>query len=79
MVNLKRPKDFSSKFHELGSSSQEHFMLCFNRVWLKLLDVHATGEEEIVSVRGTIMGSNKVYKAMYSRSDDAIYLDIIDS
>lgn len=79
MVNLEKPKDFSSKFHELGSSSQEHFMLCFNRVWLKFLDVNATGEEEVMNAQGTIMGSNKDYKAMYSRSDDIIYLDIIDS
>ena len=53
-------------------------MLCFNRVWLKFLDANAT-EEEVINAQGTIMGSNKDYKAMYSRSDDTIYLDIIDS
>ncbi len=54
-------------------------MLCFNRVWLKFLDADATEEEEVMNAQGAIMGSNKDYKAMYSRSDDTIYLDIIDS
>ncbi|MFQ5788414.1 MAG: hypothetical protein ACE5H1_10605 [Thermodesulfobacteriota bacterium] len=78
MVNLEKPEDFTAKFQALGPSSQEHFILCFNRVWLRLLDINATGEEDYVRSVGTILGSNKMYKAIYSRDDDKILVDIID-
>jgi len=78
MVDLERSEDFNSKFKALGSTSQDHFLLCFNRMWLKFLDANATGEDDYQKAEGTIMGSDKKYKAMYSRSDGLICLDIID-
>ena len=78
MINIRRSESFNSKFLSLGPTSQDHFVLSFNRVWKELLDVDATGEIEYIDVIETILGSNKKFRAFYSRLDEAIYLDIID-
>lgn len=77
MVNLEKSETFSSKFMMLGTTSQDYLIIQLHRIWLNFLDINATGEEEITIVQESILGSDKSYTAIYSRSDDSIYLDII--
>lgn len=79
MVQITRSETFDTKYNLLGSSSRAWFDIRFNYVWRELLDIDATGEQHAILVEESILGSNKYFKAVYSREDDKIYLDIIDA
>ena len=77
MVAITPSEDYLKKLHSLGESAVAAFMMRFNYVWKELLDIHATGEKDYFDVQETILFSKATFRAFYSRSDDAIYLDII--
>lgn len=78
MLQIKRSENFGTKFRSLGPTSQDHFILRWYAVWQELLDIHATDEKPFQDVRETILGSNKKFRAYYSRQEGKILLDIID-
>jgi len=78
MIEIERSENLREKLHNLGPSSQTHFYLVFNVVWQSIVDLDATGDEKYARAEGTILGSDKKFIAIYSRSEKTILLDIVN-